>query len=154
MTRAIPSTMHAHANAQSSKLYTYMVQSHQHLDALYARVLNAMHADAPDLCGLWTEFDHRLSAHMEAEERFLFPAFARVDRIEALALLRDHADIRAQMLELGVAVDLHELRFDKGRDLVELLRSHAAREDNLLYRWADQNLEQALAEQALAHAAR
>jgi len=101
---------------------------------------------------LWTEFDHRLSAHMEAEERFVLPAFAHVDRTEALALIREHGDIRALMLELGVAVDLHQLRFEKARDLVDLLRSHSGREDNLLYRWADQNLEVALVERAIAHA--
>ena len=135
-------------------LYTYMVRSHRELDALYTRVLNAMETDAPDLCALWTELDHRLSAHMEAEERFVLPVFARVDRIEALALIREHGDIRALMLELGIAVDLHELRFEKTRDLVTVLRSHSGREDNLLYRWADQNLELVLAKQATAHARR
>jgi hemerythrin-like domain-containing protein len=151
-TRANRPTMRAHAKAESSKLYTYMVQSHQDLDELYDRVLNAMESDAPDVCALWTELDHRLSAHMEAEERFVLPAFAHADRIEALALLRDHDDIRALMLELGVSVDLHELRFEKARDLVELLRGHSGREDNLLYRWADQNLDVALTERAIAHA--
>ena|SRR5664279_1608172 len=144
--------MHANANTQTSKLYAYMVESHRHLDALYSRVLNAMETEAPDICSLWTEFDHRLSAHMEAEERFVLPAFAHVDRTEALALIREHGDIRALMLELGVAVDLHQLRFEKARDLVDLLRSHSGREDNLLYRWADQNLEVALVERAIAHA--
>jgi hemerythrin-like domain-containing protein len=153
MTCAVRQNMHAD-DIESSKLYTYMVESHRQLDTLYTRVLNAMETDAPNLCSLWTEFDHRLSAHMEAEERFVLPTFARVDRIEALALIREHGDIRALMLELGVAVDLHELRFEKARDLVELLRSHSGREDNLLYRWADQNLDVGLAKQAIAHARR
>jgi hemerythrin-like domain-containing protein len=144
--------MDADASIQTSKLYTYMVQSHRQLDALYTCVLNAMKTDAPDLCALWTELDHRLSAHMDAEERFVLPAFARVDRLEALALIREHDDIRRSILELGVAIDLHELRFEKACDLVTLLRSHSGREDNLLYRWADQNLEVALAKQAIAHA--
>ena len=69
-------------------------------------------------------------------------------------MLRDHGQIRELLLELGVAVDLHELRYERSRELVELLRSHAGREDNLLYRWADQNLDAALAQAAIAHADR
>ena len=101
---------------------------------------------------LWTQFDHELLSHMEAEERFVLPTFARVDAEEALSLLREHGVIRAQLLELGVAVDLHLARYTRALELVELLRAHAGREDNLLYRWADQNLDDSLVAAALAHA--
>lgn len=37
-------------------------------------------------------------------------------------------------------------------ELVDTLRAHAGREDHLLYRWADQNLDHALVTAALAHA--
>ena len=59
------------------------------------------------------------------------PAFARVDRAEAVALLR----------ELGIAVDLHCATFERAQAFVETLRGHAGREENLLYRWADDNLD-------------
>lgn len=146
--------MHADARRHDTDLFTYMVRSHQALGNLYDCLLEAMEVDAPTLRDLWSQLDRGLTAHMEAEERFVLPSFAKVDRAEAVALLRDHGQIRELLLELGVAVDLHELRYERSRELVELLRSHAGREDNLLYRWADQNLDTALAQAAIAHAGR
>jgi len=144
--------MHARAPHPATDLYTFMVRSHQHLDELYAQLLSAMESDAPDVQALWTRFDHELLAHMEAEERYVLPRFAHVDENEAMALLREHGTIRAQLLEIGVAVDLHAARYTRALDLVEKLRAHAGREDHLLYRWADQNLDASLVTAAMAHA--
>lgn len=133
--------MTASATELDTSLYTYMVRDHASLDALYERVLEAMSGAAPQLEELWTEFDHHLRSHMEAEERFVIPALAKVDRLSALMVLREHGQIREEMLELGVACNLHELRLARSRELVEQLRSHAARETSLLYRWADKHLD-------------
>jgi len=146
--------MHASAPQQDTTLYAYMVKSHQYLDDLYGELLDALAANAPDLGEVWTKFEHTLLAHMEAEERFVLPSFAKVDRPEAIALIRDHGMFREQLLELGVAVDLHAIRYERSREFVDRLRAHGAREDNLLYRWADEHLEIALATAALAHASR
>jgi len=131
-----------------------MVRSHQHLDDLYGRLLAAMEANASDVCAVWTEFEHELRTHMEAEERFVLPSFATVDASEARALVREHGVIREQLLEIGVAIDLHQARYARALDLVERLRAHAGREDHLLYRWADKHLDDALVAAALAHASR
>lgn len=144
--------MHAPAPHPATDLYTFMVRSHHHLDQLYAQLLAAMEANAPDVRAIWTRFDHELLSHMEAEERFVLPAFARVDAKEAMAILNEHGAIRGQLLEIGVAIDLHLARYTRALDLVERLRAHAGREDHLLYRWADQNLDEALVAAALAHA--
>ncbi len=152
MAHATRTGMHA-ASHQDPNLYSYMSHSHEYLEGLYARLLEAMAINAPDLRELWTELDHGVLAHMEAEERFVLPAFARFDRDEAVGLLRDHGKIREQLLELGIAVDLHAIRYESSRELVELLRAHARREESLLYRWADQRLDRALIDAAVAHAA-
>jgi hypothetical protein len=136
----------------SASLYTYMIRSHQMLEELYLQVLDAMSIEAPTLRELWTTLDRELRAHMEAEERFVLPAFARVDREEAVALLRDHGHVREQLLELGVAIDLHAIRYERSHELVERLRVHAAREERLLYRWADQHLGADAIEAAVAFA--
>ncbi|HET9620818.1 MAG TPA: hemerythrin domain-containing protein [Kofleriaceae bacterium] len=118
-----------------------MMHSHDYLRDLFERLLAAMAADAMrEIGALWTELDHGLVAHMIAEERHVLPAFAKVDRAEALALLREHGKIRELLLELGVAIDLHCLRYERANELVALLLDHAGREDQLLYRWADQAL--------------
>ena len=126
----------------TSPLYIYMTRSHDYLRKLLARVLAAMEADArDDVRALWTELDHGLLSHMEAEERFVLPAFAHVDSEEARALLREHGLLREQLLQLGVAVDLHYVRYEWSREFAELLERHAGREENLLYRWADERLD-------------
>lgn len=145
--------MHTQSTQAEASLYTYMLRSHRCLEELYLQVLDAMAISAPNLRDLWTTLDRELHAHMETEERFVLPAFARVDRDEALAILRDHGFFREQLLELGVAIDLHAIRFERSRDLVDRLRMHAAREERLLYRWADQHLGVPAIEAALAFAA-
>lgn len=150
---ALGSDMHTNTATREASLYTYMIRSHRCLEDLFGQVLDAMGVEAPDLYSLWTTLDRELRAHMEAEERFVLPAFARVDRDEAIAIVRDHGFFREQLLELGVAVDLHAIRFERSRDFIDRLRFHAAREERLLYRWADQHLGSRAIEAALAFAA-
>lgn len=122
-------------------LSTSLTHSHARLEATFLRLLEAMAVDAPDVREMWDALDKGLLAHMEAEERYVLPQFAHTDRAESLSLLREHASIREQLFELGIAVDLHALRYERSKEFVELLRRHAAREQELLYRWADEHLE-------------
>lgn len=142
-------TAPATARARST-IYVYMTRSHVDLRDLLGRVLAAMAADArDDVAALWTGLDHGLLAHMEAEERFVLPLFALVDHEEARSLLREHGRLREQLLQLGVAVDLHCARYESSEDFAALLERHAAREERLLYRWADQRLEPSAVERVI-----
>jgi hemerythrin-like domain-containing protein len=123
-----------------STLYAYMVRSHDYLRTVLERLLEAMRFDAPDVRELWTELEHGLLSHLDAEERFVLPAFARVDRTEAFALLREHGELREHLMELGIEVDLHSITVVRARAFAEALQHHAGREENLLYRWVDENL--------------
>lgn len=124
-----------------STLYLYMTSSHAQMRELLVQLLDAMAANARgEVARLWDELDHGLLAHMEAEERFVLPRFAHVDHAEARDLLREHGQIREELLELGVAVDLHYARFDRSEAFAHLLLAHATREERLLYRWADEEL--------------
>ncbi|HTR50360.1 MAG TPA: hemerythrin domain-containing protein [Kofleriaceae bacterium] len=137
-----------------SALYLYMTRSHDYLRKLLDRVLVAMEANArDDVRALWTELDHGLLAHMEAEERFVLPVFVHVDADEARALLREHGLLREQLLELGIAVDLHYVRYERSREFALLLERHAGREENLLYRWADERLPPETVERVKRHVA-
>ena len=135
-----------------STVYLYLTRSHDYLRGVLERMLAAMESDArTDVRELWNELDHGLLAHMEAEERFVLPVFAHVDGEEARALLREHGSIREQLLDLGVAVDLHYVRYERSREFAELLARHAAREQNLLYRWADERLAPEAIERVQRH---
>jgi len=146
MTRA------AHAPTGDT-LFAVMTDSHERLERVFDQLLEALAANAPDARALWTELDHGLLAHMEAEERFMLPELAKVDRDEAIALVQEHGTLREQLLELGVAVDLHCIRLEQSRAFVETLRAHAGREERLLYRWADQRLDASAVDATRRHVA-
>lgn len=135
----------------SSSFYNYQLRLHRHHEDLLGRLVDAVACRSADARRIWDELEDSLRSHMEAEERYVLPSFARTDRDEALALVRDHNRIREQLLEIGIAIDLHEA--GPATRFVQLLRDHAAREDKLLYRWADRELDPKLAERVTAQAA-
>lgn len=131
-----------------------MVRSHEQLRDQVTRLLAAMQANArADVTTLWGELEHKLLDHMEAEERFVLPAFAHVDHGEATALLREHGMIRENLLELGIAVDLHYIRYERSNEFIDLLFRHAEREERLLYRWAEDRLSPGVVEAVKARVA-
>jgi len=125
-------------------LRALLVRDHQELDHLFEALLDALQADArQEALQLWTAFDDGLCQHMALEEEELLPLLRRHDPQEVEALLREHDEIRAKLAELGVGVDLHEIRVQTVSDFIEQLRRHAQREDALAYRWSQQNLPSA-----------
>lgn len=140
------------SSSSTSPLYVYMVRSHTYLRELLAQIIAAMDANEREQVDeLWTKLDHGLLAHMEAEERYVLPVFAHIDPTEARELLREHGALREELLELGIAVDLHCARCERSRDFADLLMRHAGREEALLYRWADQHLKPTMIEQVRQH---
>jgi len=90
---------------------------------------------------VWTEFDARLLAHMDAEERFMIPVLQRANPRAARAILEEHKHFRNRLTELCTEVDLHTIRLHEARSLVGELRAHSAHEDKTLYGLADQELQ-------------
>jgi len=118
-----------------------LTRDHRELDRLFDALLEALQADArEDALRLWSAFDDGLCRHMALEEKDLLPLMHERDAGEVEALLREHDEIRAQLADLGVGVDLHEIRVQTVSDFIEQLRRHARREDALAYRWAQANV--------------
>jgi hypothetical protein len=144
----------ARGHAEDHDFFGFKTASHQVLDDQLDRTMAAIEAnELSTLDVLWIQLEARVLAHLEAEERFVLPTFARVDPAEAMALLREHGHIREQLLELGVAFAQHYIRPRRFAQLVTLLRAHARREDQLLYQWAITLLDARLAAAAQAHIA-
>ena len=59
---------------------------------------------------------------------------------EARGFKTEHEQIRAQLMDMGVDLDLHCLGKDQVQAFVDSLRAHASREDALLYPWAARRL--------------
>lgn len=122
-------------------LQALLARDHRALAELLERVSSAFRADARRDAGpLWTELDSRLRTHMALEEQLIIPAFARFAPSEARTLRDEHARIRDLLVTLDLGVDLHLTREREIEELAALLRSHAEREEALMYRWAAKEL--------------
>jgi hemerythrin-like domain-containing protein len=139
--------------AKPEGVWELLAREHDRLDQLFEQLLNALRADArEDAMRLWAEFDERLCEHMQFEEKVILPALRTAEPREAAALADEHEQIRAKLAELGVALDLHEVRAETVADFVEQLRRHARREDALAYQWVERHLD-AADRKALKHRA-
>lgn len=128
-----------------------MFADHDHLTALFQELADTVEgANAPTIQQMWTEFESGLLAHMEMEERHLFPLLARTDPEEVEALRAQHDEVRMLVAELGVRTDLHTLRREAVEALIDRLRNHARSEAELLYRRADELMSPEARREALA----
>ena len=135
--------MNTQAVASSFTIRDRLLADHHRLEGLFEHLLDAFENGArEELSPLWTQFESELNRHMEAEETFLLPTFARSNQTEADAILADHLVIRTGLAELGIGVDLHIVRFATATAFIEHLRAHARRENLLVYRWGDEHLRE------------
>ena len=125
-------------------LHATLKRDHERLEKLFVELLDQFREMDPDeLRNSWTRFEGGLRAHFRAEERYLLPAFGRVEPQESATLLADHTSFRKTLDALGVGVDLHVVSLDVAHGFIDALRAHANREDRLLYEWADRELREA-----------
>jgi hemerythrin superfamily protein len=109
---------------------------HLRLERLFdTLVTQAAEGDPVRVREQWGQFEHDLLQHMQEEETAMLPAFARYHPEEAARFRKEHDDIRRRLLELGIDLDLHQLRESTVREFVDQLRDHARREEALLYPW-------------------
>ena len=115
-----------------------LTQEHQALDALYEEVANRVHCgDTAALDASWSSLEVRLLTHMDFEEEHLLPGFEVVAPDEVARIRAEHRAIRRALAEAGIAIELHTLREATVEEFLALLRAHAAREERLLYPWAN-----------------
>jgi hemerythrin superfamily protein len=97
-------------------------------------------ANFPTILEVFREVDRGLRAHMHGEERYLFGHFEKSHPEQIRALREDHDRFHRQLDELMIQTELHTLRKERIDALIDALRAHAARENDTLYRWADEPL--------------
>jgi hypothetical protein len=122
----------------ASPIRAFFLADHGELEELLTRLLTAFEVDDfVEVARFWSEFDERLSKHLEAEEHFMIPQLSSSLPRDARALLQEHRHIRSRLVELGLGVDLHIVRLGAARGFVQELHAHACHEDDAFYRWAD-----------------
>jgi hemerythrin superfamily protein len=127
--------------ASALTLRDRMADDHQRIQALFERLIELLSDGDWDAANnFFTDFERRMLSHIDGEERYMLPHLQRDDPFEAAAVLEEHRRIREHISDLGVQLELHSVRQDHAQKLFDLHRAHAAREERVLYRWADGTL--------------
>jgi hemerythrin-like domain-containing protein len=122
---------------------TDLLQDHEEIELLLHDLLSAFDSgDRSVATEAFESFERRISAHLAFEDETLLPALAEIDRREADELAAEHRAIRARIDELAIADNLHLSRATQVHRLIDMLRTHAAREERTLYQLADSLADQ------------
>jgi hemerythrin-like domain-containing protein len=112
---------------------------HEAIDRRLSDLANAVEgADFSTILQVFRGIDRGLRAHIDGEERYLFDRFEEGHPGEIRELRQEHEQFRRALDELIIQTELHTLRKASLDDLVARLRAHAQRENNTLYKWADE----------------
>ncbi len=116
-------------------------RDHARIDELLTRAARSVRDDArDDAYARWNELEAQLLAHLDVEEMFVVPELAREDETDAQQILAEHARIRAELGDIGIAFELHIIRADAIDAFCTRLREHAAHEEALMYPLVEQRL--------------
>ena len=115
---------------------SHLRADHEAFETLAASILHTIiTGEQADIAQAVTTLQTSIGTHLDGEERDLLPRYAEHDPADAARLLEEHATIRRKLADLDVTTDLHLIRADGMRALLESLRAHAARENAGLYAW-------------------
>ena len=118
-----------------------LADHHRELETACSALLGCAYEGCPrTLIKQYRKFERAVREHLDAEETIILPAFAAHAPEEARSLGLEHAAIRKLLLQIGVEVELHLLRLETVKHLIETLHAHAAREDAWMYPWAQLHL--------------
>jgi hypothetical protein len=148
MDRQPKKVVSAEATELEDPVRTLLLTDHGHFERSLQAIVAEVSDDGPaDLREPWHAFEQELLAHLDAEEADLIRVFGSYQPTEARELIAEHEQIRATVTQLGVDLDLHCLRAERVKALVDQLRAHARREEGVLYPWATERLGVAAARQ-------
>ena len=129
--------MKAHQQAHS-ELRSLLSDGHSPLEHAFVALLARVTMDDPArIREGWNRLERELRSHMLFEEECILPRFELENAPEAARIRTEHHEIRAQLDELGIDLDLHALPPARVAQFIRMLREHAAREESALYPWAE-----------------
>lgn len=109
---------------------------HDELEKRAANVLESIEAGSrSEISEAIAVMRASILAHLDGEERELLPGYLLHAPADAYRIIDEHVAIRKALDELDIATDLHFLRANVVKQLLERLRAHAARENAGLYRF-------------------
>ncbi|CAN5871575.1 hypothetical protein BH11MYX2_BH11MYX2_08550 [soil metagenome] len=101
---------------------------------------NACEGDCVGLVAEYRSFERQVCEHLDAEEELVLPCFERENVVDAATIRAEHSELRKVLEQTGLALELHEVRLEALRHVLERLRAHATFEDRTMYPWAQVHL--------------
>lgn len=118
-----------------------LADHHRELESSCRGLLAHAYGDDPrDLILYYRAFERATLAHLAAEEELILPLYEAHAPDDAEAIRGEHAAIRQLLFRIGIDVELHIVRAETVRHLIETLQLHADREDATMYPWAQDHL--------------
>ncbi len=115
-----------------------LADDHRAIEEQLGRLASAAAVGSPSaIDDALQRLERRLHGHLEGEERYLLGPLADARPVEVAALRADHRRLLDELEALSVEAVLGCLVRPRIDALVCDLRDHARREDESLYRWAD-----------------
>ena len=126
------------AETNTSGLYAALMFHHARLEASGRHVLSTLHLEGRHgarTC--FAQFKRELDAHLEAEEKWVLPAYGRIRPQAKEVICREHEQIRSVADRFARSLDTPPADEPALHQLLELLGLHCRREEPELYRWAE-----------------
>lgn len=118
-----------------------LVEHHRALETACQTLLAQTYLDDPrELVFHYRAFERATLEHLAAEDDLILPDYAERVPDDARSIRDDHAAIRQLLFRIGIDVELHVVRVDTVKELIEKLQVHAAHEDAAMYPWAQDHL--------------
>lgn len=118
-----------------------LADHHGEIDAACRALLVATYQDDPRaLIEQYRRFERATLDHLAAEDELILPAYAEHDPADAGAIRDEHFAIRQLLYRVALDVELHVVRAEGLKRVIDTLRAHAAREDASMYPWAQVHL--------------
>lgn len=122
-------------------LQQMLMDHHCALETACQALLAQAYVDDPRQLVLhYRAFERSMLEHIAAEDALLLPAYAEHDPDDARSIRADHVAIQELLFRVGIEVELHSVRVDTVKQLIEQLQAHAAREDATMYPWGQDHL--------------
>lgn len=123
-----------------SEIRRQHADEHAVLDDAMRLLLRAAEGDDPlPLEAAFLDLERRLIAHLDIEERWLFPLVEYRYAGDVLVLREEHARIRTLVAQIERSREVHQMTKPLLETLATLLAAHSQREDANLSRWLDES---------------
>ncbi|MHB9117250.1 MAG: hemerythrin domain-containing protein [Burkholderiales bacterium] len=133
----------------------FLTQAHHHCDNLFAAAENAVvEGDWEAAARHFTDFEKETERHFHMEESLMFPAFEKAAGMSmgpTEVMRMEHSQMREVFAEMAEGVRLRNKAAYLGASetMLMLMQQHNLKEEQMLYRMADQLLAGGQAESVL-----